>query len=70
MNAIYLKANWQHEFDPDRTETARSPPATARPIRVPTMHLFGGQNVALATGDGWQATELPYAGADGARRSR
>ena len=67
VNAIYLKANWAHEFDPDQTKSRPFTTGDGKAIRVPTMHLFGGQNVGLATGDGWTATELKYAGADGAQ---
>ena len=65
VNAIYMKANWAHEFDPDRT--VKRPFATSidTSVKVPTMRMAGEQNIALAQGTGWQATELPYAGADG-----
>jgi serpin B len=64
VNAIYLKANWQHEFSEDGT---RKRPFTTHDgtVRVPTMSLLGEQDVSLATGAGWQATELRYAGAGG-----
>ena len=65
VNAIYMKANWANEFDPDRT--VKRPFATSidTSTKVPTMRMAGGQNVALAQGAGWKATELPYAGANG-----
>ena len=64
VNAIYLKANWQHEFSEDGTHNR---PFTTQggTVRVPTMYLLGEQDVPLATGEGWQATELRYSGADG-----
>jgi len=64
VNAIYLKANWQHEFSEDGTHN-RPFTASDGTVRVPTMFLLGDQDVSLATGEGWQATELRYKGADG-----
>ena len=65
VNAIYMKANWQNEFDPDRTVNRPFTTAGGTSVSVPTMRMAGGQDIALAQGAGWQATELPYAGADG-----
>ena len=65
VNAIYMKANWQHEFDPDRTVNRSFAKSIDTSVKVPTMRMAGGQNVALAQGTGWKATELPYAGANG-----
>ena len=70
VNAIYLKANWAREFDQDQTANRAFTNANGHTAKVPTMRLQGGQDVALAQGDGWKATELRYAGAMGRRRSR
>lgn len=66
VNAIYLKAQWEVEFQ-DGATTARAftGPNGARE-QVPTMELLGSQVVPYASGNGWQATELRYLGADGA----
>jgi serpin B len=66
VNAIYLKANWLHEFDPDRTVRRPFTTSSDTSKRVPTMRMDGGQNVVLARGAGWRATELPYLGEDDA----
>ncbi len=65
VNAIYMKANWQNEFDPERTVNRPFTTAGGTSASVPTMRMAGGQDIALAQGAGWQATELPYAGANG-----
>jgi serpin B len=65
VNAIYLKANWQIEFEKDATtDRAFTRPAGPQ-VQVPTMSLWGGQDVPYATGAGWKATELRYIGAGG-----
>ena len=56
VNAIYLKANWLHEFDPDRTVRRPFTTSSDTSKRVPTMRMDGGQNVVLARGAGWRAT--------------
>ncbi len=65
VNAIYLKAKWQLEFDRDATATRAFTLADGTVVRVPTMSLFGEQEVPYARGNGWQATELRYMGPDG-----
>ena len=65
VNAIYLKANWQHEFDPQRTVDRAFTTSLGASVRVPTMRMDRSQVVPLAHGTGWQATALPYTGADG-----
>ena len=71
VNAIYLKANWQHEFEPDGPRTARSRPAAARRSACRPCTCSAGRTFALATGEGWTgdraaATRAPTA----LRRSR
>jgi serpin B len=60
-NAIYLKGEWAVPFVEDDTRD-RDFESAAGPVRVPTMETSGGQELLLATGDGWRATQLPYLG--------
>jgi serpin B len=62
VNAVYLKAEWARPFDPTSTVQASFTIPGGAKIKVPTMSLFGGQDVPLATGPGWRATELRYGG--------
>ena len=61
VNAMYLKAEWAHPFDPDQTTGRVFTTLAETTVTVPTMTLLGGQDIALASGAGWQATELRYA---------
>ena len=63
VNAVYLKANWDREFELDRTETASFTRLDRSEVSVPTMWVMGEQDVPYARGTGWQATELRYRGA-------
>ncbi len=65
VNAIYMKANWLTEFDDALTANRTFTTAAGTSAKVPTMHRMGGQDIVLAQGNGWKATELRYAGADG-----
>ena len=57
VNAIYLKANWATKFAKDLT--ADGPfTASAGKVTVPMMHREG--RLDYASGDGWQAVDLPY----------
>jgi serpin B len=67
VDAIYLKANWEIEFGEegygaDPTAPRRFARLDGSAVRVPTMSLYGGQTVPLASGSGWKATELRYLG--------
>jgi serpin B len=62
VNAIYMKANWLHEFETNATKPRTFTRLDGSRVKVPTMTLYGGQEVPLAVGKGWQATELDYAG--------
>ena len=64
-NAVYLKANWAQEFAPGSTANRAFTLFNGTVATVPTMRLLGEQNVGLATGAGWKATELYYAGPSG-----
>jgi serine protease inhibitor len=65
VNAVYLKAQWETEFQDGATtdRTFTLPDGAAE--QVPTMTLRGGQSVPYASGSGWRATELRYLGANG-----
>jgi serine protease inhibitor len=65
VNAIYLKANWLREFEPDATKSKPFTRPDGSTVKVPTMTLVGEQDIPLAQGTGWQATELQYAGKSG-----
>ena len=65
VNAVYLKAQWEIPFDTDLTAPRPFTTLAGASVRVPTMELFGGQAVGLATGPGWSATELAYQSPDG-----
>ena len=69
VNAMYLKANWEIGFGgyPGWEKTTPRPftRLDGAAVSVPTMSLYGGQTVPLASGSGWKATELRYLGADG-----
>jgi serpin B len=63
-NAVYLKAEWLVPFLEGDTRDRDFETADGT-IRVPTMEAFGGQELVLARGDGWRATQLPYQGVEG-----
>ena len=58
VNAIYLKAEWARSFDEDQTTPRTFTTALGDAIKVPTMRAWGEQDIVLASGDGWKATEL------------
>lgn len=60
VNAIYLKAPWMTPFDEDATAPASFTRPDGSVIEVPTMSA--STMLGYATGAGWQAVELPYAG--------
>jgi serpin B len=64
VNALYMKANWLLEFDPALTKNRTFTTAGGSSTKVPTMHVTGSQDIVLAQGNGWKATELRYAGAN------
>ncbi len=65
VNAMYLKANWAREFAVEDTAKHVFTRPDGSTVSVPTMHLVGQQDIVLAKGAGWVATELRYAGAGG-----
>jgi serpin B len=61
VNAIYLKAPWQTPFDESGTKKAPFTRSDGSQVSVPTMSLDLSEG-SYASGSGWQAVELPYAG--------
>ena len=60
VNAIYLKAAWLSPFTKAATEASPFTRLDGSSVEVPLMH--GGGPLPYASGDGWQAVELPYVG--------
>jgi serpin B len=61
VNAVYLDATWARPFDPEATFDAPFTRLDGSEVSAATMH--GYQLHALyASGDGWQAIDLPYTG--------
>ncbi len=60
VNAIYLKAPWQNQFQASATRPATFTRADGAQVDVPTMHE--NEEMPYASGDGWRAVELRYAG--------
>lgn len=60
VNAIYMKAAWQAPFPEPATAPAGFSRLDGSSVDVTTMHVTTG--FRYATGNGWQAVELPYVG--------
>jgi serpin B len=60
VNAIYLKAPWLMPFQPDVTKTGDFIRVDGSTVQVPMMAMQ--HEFSYASGDGWQAVELPYVG--------
>ena len=66
VNAIYLKAAWETEFFKEATEPKPFTRLDGSLVKVPTMlNWLTEERAPYARGNGWQATELRYRGADG-----
>jgi serine protease inhibitor len=65
-NAVYLKADWQTPFGNDPTTDAPFTRADRTTVAVPMMRQQG--SLRYASGQGWQAVELSYAGGELAMR--
>jgi serpin B len=59
VNAIYLKAAWDTEFDPSQTANRAFTTAGGKTVQVPTMAIDA--KYEYAAGAGYQAIDLPYA---------
>lgn len=62
VNALYLKAPWETPFAPELTRPGRFTRADGSTVAAQMMGLFEPQVLPYATGDGWAAVTLPYAG--------
>lgn len=62
VNAIYFKATWQVEFDPDNTMEQPFHLLDGRTVNVLMMEIDRATFFPYAAGDGWQAIALPYKG--------
>ncbi len=60
VNAIYLKAPWLTPFPAAATKDGEFTTAGGARVQVPMM--FRQDELKYASGDGWQAVELPYVG--------
>jgi serpin B len=60
VNAIALTAPWQTPFAAERTGTGTFTRADGSTVDVPFMRT--GESFGYASGDGWQAVEIPYLG--------
>jgi serpin B len=60
-SAVYLKAAWAHPFPAGATQDAPFHPDPGSQVTVPTMRVRA--RLGYARGDGYQAVELPFAGA-------
>ena len=61
-NAIYFKAGWAYGFEQSQTAPANFTTASGDTVQVEMMSLKESDGLAYATGDNWQAVELPYVG--------
>lgn len=64
VNAIYLKAPWVAPFTKNGTSDASFTRDDGSTVTVPMMSSDFLGPVGYATGDGWQAVDLPYDGGD------
>jgi serpin B len=60
VNAIYFKANWSDQFDPEATKPQEFNGLDGSTVSADQMH--GRLMTDYAAGDGWQAVRLRYAG--------
>ncbi len=58
VNAVYLDATWATQFDPELTEDGQFTTLTGDPVTASMM--FQSLSFPYASGEGWQAVELPY----------
>jgi serpin B len=58
VNAVYLDATWTSQFDPDSTYDGPFLLTGGADVTVPLMTQSA--SFPYASGDGWQAVELPY----------
>jgi serpin B len=58
VNAVYLDATWANQFDPQLTDDGQFTTLAGQTVTAPMMTQES--SFPYATGDGWQAIELPY----------
>ena len=63
-NAIYMKADWAEQFDPDRTADAPFLKLDGSSVDVPMMHQEVEDGFSYAEVDGARIAELPYVGGE------
>lgn len=63
VNALYFKATWLNDFDPENTEDRPFTPLDGPAYDVPLMHQWE-VHAPAASQDGFQAVELEYADSD------
>lgn len=63
-NAIYFKASWETQFEPKLTQNASFHALDGGQPSVQMMSYSMAESLAYASGDGYQAVELPYLGGD------
>jgi len=61
-NAVYLDATWMIPFDPEATADGAFTLLDGTQITIPIMHQE--ELLPYASGEGWQAVELPYVGGE------
>ncbi|CAN5608490.1 serpin family protein [soil metagenome] len=64
VNTLYLKAPWEEPFEKGLTETLPFTLVDGSQVQVPLMHTSGPVYAPYATGDGWAAVQLAYAGGE------
>jgi serpin B len=62
VNTLYLEAPWEHPFEKLLTEDADFHLADGTTVRTPMMRGLEPFPADAASGPGWQAVRLPYAG--------
>lgn len=62
VNTIYLKAAWQHPFEPAKTKPRAFTLPSGSTTMLPTMLQLEALN--YAEGEGWQSLELPMRGGE------
>jgi len=60
VNAIYFNASWLNPFEPEQTEPGPFTLLDETTVTVPLMHIT--ETMGYASGDGWEACEIPYDG--------
>ncbi len=58
VNAVYLDATWAAQFDPELTSEGQFTTLAGDPVAASMM--FQSSSFPYASGNGWQAVELPY----------